>query len=243
MSPDSKGNDILRRIVQATGAQGLLDALVSKISIIDLQSLLLHVYKMRTSSLSAADVLKQYRNNRFVKISNVSPPEILQFDSMAFSMLPEGFQPVELSPVSPLGASSVLGPVSFPHFRMLSLCTSGRDPGSHGFEAKAVIEHTRAEKSPPGCDLRNGNRNGGIRRILPQSAFQCLRDESSGRGILSHRRRTDRLDAEAAEQSEGTLHDERHGNGTLFSLFPAASAQRQSLTVNFNARPSGLAWQ
>jgi hypothetical protein len=201
MSPHPEENDILHRIIRASGIPGLLDALVSGLSLSDLQSLLLHVYKERTSSLSPADVLRQYRNNRFVKFSDAAPPEILQFDSLAFSMLPEGFQPVELSPVSPLGASSVLGPVdqnnavttirntevlsdptnvmalecavrrqagesadlqrevklccshritraqrfegpaSFPHFRMLSLCTSGRDRGSHIFETEAVIEH------------------------------------------------------------------------------------------------------
>ncbi len=197
--PDENG--IIRRIVESSGIPGIIDTLVSGLSLSDLQSLLLHVYKKRASLLSAADVLRQYRNNRFVRISNASPVAILRFDSMAFSMLPGGFDPVELSPVSPLGSSSVLGPVdqnnavttvrntevlsdptnvmalecavrrmagsgagrhqevklcsshritraqrfggpaSFPHFRMLSLCTSERDPGSHGFEAKAAIEH------------------------------------------------------------------------------------------------------
>src|SRR6185503_1820337 len=32
-------------------------------------------------------------------------------------------------------------PASFPHFRIFSLCTAGRDQGSYGFEVAALTEH------------------------------------------------------------------------------------------------------
>ncbi len=191
---------MLRRILGEARSPDLLDALAGRISPTDLQSLLLEVYNRRAAALSPADVLRQYRENRFVKTAGISPAQTMEFDSLAFSLLPQGFQPLELSPVCPLGACSVLGPVdqnnvlstirntevcsdvtnvmalecasrgkdrgpkesagvmklcashrlvrsqmfegpaSFAHFRILSLCTSGRDRGNLDFEVESAEE-------------------------------------------------------------------------------------------------------
>ncbi len=40
-----------------------------------------------------------------------------------------------------LRPQSVQGPALFTHFRILSLCTAGRDRGSYRFETEAVREH------------------------------------------------------------------------------------------------------
>ena len=128
---------------------------------------------------------------------------MLEFDRLAYSVLPSSFELLELSPVCPLGTNSVVAPVdqdnavttirntevcsdstnvlalecarrrrgtyrgdshpevdtklcashrllrphlpddpaSFPHFRIFSLCTAGRDRGSYGFEVAALREH------------------------------------------------------------------------------------------------------
>lgn len=191
-------NSIIRRIVRKTGIPELTEVLASKLSLSELQSLLLHIYHLRTSRLCAADVLKQYRSNRFTAAAQASPQDFAEFDTLAFSLLAPGFEPVELSPVAPLGSSSVLGPVhqnnvvttirntevlsdptnvmamecalrrkvhgaakevklccsqrllraqvfsgpvSFPHFRILSLASAGRDSGSHTFERSSMVEH------------------------------------------------------------------------------------------------------
>ncbi len=187
---------ILRRILGKARSPDLVDALAERISPTDLQSLLLEVYNRRAASLTPADVLRQYRDNRFVKTAGISPAQGMAFDSLAFSLLPQGFQPLEFSPVCPLGTCSVLGPVdqnnvlstirntevcsdvtnvlalecasrrkemgpgvmklcashrlvrsqmfegpaSFAHFRILSLCTSGRDRGNFDFEVESVEE-------------------------------------------------------------------------------------------------------
>ncbi len=193
-------SDILRRILGKARSPDLIDALAERISPTDLQSLLLEVYNRRAAALTPADVLRQYRDNRFVKTSGISPAQAMEFDSLAFSLLPQGFQPLELSPVCPLGACSALGPVdqnnvlstirntevcsdvtnvmalecasrrrdmgskgssgvmklcashrlvrsqifegpaSFAHFRILSLCTSGRDRGNFDFEVESAEE-------------------------------------------------------------------------------------------------------
>jgi len=76
-----------------------------------LQSLLLAVYRRRASRLSPAAVLRQYQENRFVQPAHVSSWESVEFDRLAYSLLPECFEVVELSPVSPLGSCSVLATV------------------------------------------------------------------------------------------------------------------------------------
>jgi hypothetical protein len=191
---------ILRRILGKARSPDLIGALSERVSPTDLQSLLLEVYNRRAASLTPADVLRQYRDNRFVKTAGISPAQTMEFDSLAFSILPQGFQPLELSPVCPLGACSALGPVdqnnvvstirntevcsdvtnvmalecasrrkemgpeesagimklcashrlvrsqmfedpaSFAHFRILSLCTSGRDRGNFDFEVESAEE-------------------------------------------------------------------------------------------------------
>lgn len=195
-----KEDAIIERILKDSGDPGLVDRLVRRLSPSDLQSLLLRVYKERVASLRPADVLRQYAGNRFVRPPNAAPLDSARLDELAFSLLPPGFEVVELSPLSPLGTSSALGPVdqdkvvttirntevlsdptnamalecalrragsprrsaaevrlacsqrlvraqafsgpaSFAHFRMLALCTAGRDSGSLGFELAATLEH------------------------------------------------------------------------------------------------------
>jgi hypothetical protein len=191
---------IVDRILREVGDPGLVDRLASGLGAGDLQSLLLRVYKERAASLGPADVMRRYAEDRFVMPPKASPLESMRLDALSFSLLPAGFEAVELSPLCPLGTSSALGPVdqdkivttirntevlsdptnamalecalrrgraasrregdvklacsqrlvraqtfsgpvSFAHFRMLALCTAGRDPGCMGFEREAALEH------------------------------------------------------------------------------------------------------
>jgi hypothetical protein len=77
----------------------------------DLQSLLLEVYRRRAAKLAPGDVLRQYGQNRFVKPAQASPQALLAFDQLAFSLLPEGFEAIALSPVAPLGTNSSVATV------------------------------------------------------------------------------------------------------------------------------------
>ncbi|MDZ7954204.1 hypothetical protein [Nostoc sp. DedQUE09] len=192
---------IIERILAAADTPDLLDILTNRLSLSDLQSLLLEVYRQHAASLTPSDILKQYENNRFVVPSQVNPQQQLEFDHLAYSVLPPGFEALELSPVSPLGTNSVVATVNqnkvlstirntevtadvtnvlalecakrrraakhtrdheiiklcashrvlrtqqvnspnlFQHFRLLGLCTAGRDRGSYSFEIDALIEH------------------------------------------------------------------------------------------------------
>ena len=102
---------IIQRILRQAQAPDLLDALVERLGASDLQSLLLEVYRRRAAKLSPGDVLRQYEGNRFVKPAQVSHQALLVFDQLAFSLLPAGFEVLALSPVAPLGTSSVVATV------------------------------------------------------------------------------------------------------------------------------------
>ena len=194
---------IIERILRTARVPDLLEVLTGRLSQSDLQSLLLEVYRRRAGTLTPGHLMQQYEGNRFVQPAGVDPRQLLEFDRLAYSLLPPSFEVIELSPVCPLGTSSVVAPVhqdnvvttirntevcsdstnvlalecarrrrgsgrgkghpevdtklcashrllrphlphdpaSFPHFRIFSLCTAGRDRGSYGFEIEALREH------------------------------------------------------------------------------------------------------
>jgi hypothetical protein len=194
---------LLNRISKLVSNEDLISSLVDKLTFTDLKSLLLEVYRRKVAKLNYADVMLQYRNNRFVKPSNTSPIRLCEIDMLAFSLLPYKYKAIELSPVSPLGCASVLStvnqndivttvrnfevcsdltnvlalecseqrrkllstepssvekiklcashrllraqpndnPNSYAHFRLIGLCTAGRDEGNYNFEEEAIVEH------------------------------------------------------------------------------------------------------
>jgi len=103
---------IIERIARETGIGNLVEALSEQLSPTDLQSLLIEVYKRRTEALKPRDLLSQYERNRFVQLAQVSPAAMIEFDRLAFKLLPPGFEAVELAPVTPLGTCSVVSTVS-----------------------------------------------------------------------------------------------------------------------------------
>ena len=111
MRDDVTTNAIVQRVLRESRIPELIEVLTERISMTDLQSLLLEIYKRRAAKLSAPAVLKQYQENRFVQPANISPQRCIELDQLAYSLLPVEFEPVELSPVSPLGTCSVLGTV------------------------------------------------------------------------------------------------------------------------------------
>lgn len=104
-------NRIVQRIEREAGVEGLTSILAEKLSPTDLQSLLLEVYRIRSDGLQPSAVLADFESNRFVRPSTVSPISLLRWEEVAFSHLPQTFEPVALSPVCPLGTSSVVASV------------------------------------------------------------------------------------------------------------------------------------
>ncbi len=102
---------ILKRLDRAAGVEDIAGAL-ARLAPTDLQSLLLEVYQRRAENLTPKALLNQYDQNRFVSPSPNNPAALLAFDLRALSLIPDEYQPIELSPVAPLGAAAVLGELS-----------------------------------------------------------------------------------------------------------------------------------
>jgi len=104
-------NKITERIEREAGISGLALILAEKLSPTDLQSLLLEVYRIRSDRIQPSTVLSDFASNRFVRPSTVSPISLLRWEQIAFSLLPQEFEPIALSPVCPFGTSSVVSQV------------------------------------------------------------------------------------------------------------------------------------
>jgi hypothetical protein len=102
---------MLARIQREAGVNDLVEVLSEHIGPTDLQSLLLEVYRRRATRVSARELLARYDENRFTQPSAVDPFALASFELRAWSSLPEGYQPIELSPLCPLGTSSAIATV------------------------------------------------------------------------------------------------------------------------------------
>jgi hypothetical protein len=100
-------NKIIERIEREAGVPGLVSILAERLAPTDLQSLLLEVYRLRSSRRSASEVLADYESDRFVRPSTLPPARLLTWEQSALAALPAEFLPLALSPVCPLGTCSV----------------------------------------------------------------------------------------------------------------------------------------
>src|SRR3989475_6381409 len=112
-SPDiAPKTQIIDRIEREAGVPDLANILTNRLAPTDLQSLLLEVYGQRAKRREPRALLEDQVSNRFIRPSTTSPARLLDWDRVAFSRLPKVFQPIELSPVCPLGTVSALSPIS-----------------------------------------------------------------------------------------------------------------------------------
>lgn len=102
----------LDRILREVEGAGVLEALVERLSPSDLQSLLMEVARIRAAKVTPAGLLRRFREDRFSRLAAADPRDAVEFDRLAFSVAAPAFQPIELSPVCPLGTVSSVGTVS-----------------------------------------------------------------------------------------------------------------------------------
>src|SRR5712664_507369 len=108
----ARRSPIVERIEREAGVPDLANTLTNRLPPTDLQSLLLEVYGRRAKKRDPKDLIKDHVSNRFTRPSASGPPCLLEWDRIAFSLLPKVFQPIELSPVCPLGTVSALSTIS-----------------------------------------------------------------------------------------------------------------------------------
>jgi hypothetical protein len=112
MGTSEASQRILERLQRKAGVPGLLDALSERLSPSELTSLMLEVYRRQARKRTPAQVLADYEQDRFVHPSQVDVQRLLEWEQVTLSSLLDGFEPVELAPVCPIGTSSVVAGVN-----------------------------------------------------------------------------------------------------------------------------------
>jgi hypothetical protein len=98
----------LHRILRKTGMPGLLEVLSERLGASDLQSLLLEVFRRRAAAGSPGELMARYAKSRFTAPAAIPATRFLELDALAASLLPDGFEMLDLSPVAPLGATAIV---------------------------------------------------------------------------------------------------------------------------------------
>ncbi|MBB3127847.1 hypothetical protein FHS19_002501 [Paenibacillus rhizosphaerae] len=90
----------------------LWETISRRLSGSELSTLLLQVFREQTKAANASDLLKRYRDNRFVKPAEVSALDLkrLELDVLEIADA-HAFEPIQLSPAAPLGSCSVVATV------------------------------------------------------------------------------------------------------------------------------------
>jgi|tagenome__1003787_1003787.scaffolds.fasta_scaffold20915160_3 hypothetical protein len=105
-------DEIAARVARDAGVDDLVDILSERVDGPDLASLLLAVFRRRAARRTPSQVLERYQSDPFVRPSSLAPAALDAIVAAAVAALPPGFERLELSPVCPLGTSSVLGGIS-----------------------------------------------------------------------------------------------------------------------------------
>jgi hypothetical protein len=85
---------------------------IDRLSATDLQTLLMSVARSRAARVRPPELLRRWREDRFVRPSTSRPRELSMVEGELWRMLPPEVDDVELSPLAPLGTCSAVGPVS-----------------------------------------------------------------------------------------------------------------------------------
>ncbi|MCP4963601.1 MAG: hypothetical protein GY926_00005 [bacterium] len=101
----------LVRLLKSDNCATALRLMGSGLAGTDATSLLLAAMAQRSADLSPADVLAQYRRDRFVAPAEVDPIKLSRLHLHALEHLKPNFEPVETAPLAPLGSHSVFSGV------------------------------------------------------------------------------------------------------------------------------------
>lgn len=99
---------IIDSITSKIRIPNLIDLFVEHLSFGELQSLLIKIFELKTKKKRFKDILNEYNSNRFTRPSDINPVIHRNLELKVFSLLPNDFVTIDLSPLTPLGTSSTL---------------------------------------------------------------------------------------------------------------------------------------
>ncbi len=171
----------LQRIEREAGVPGLAEAL-AEMAPTDLKSLLLHVFERQAERRDPAALLAQYERDGTV----AAAPSNDAVDAAALRAA-EGFEPVELAPVAPLGLNAVLGRIHQNNVLSTIRNTEVLADPTASLALEAAVRRRRGETSVRLCAL------GRILRLQPipdlpgyTPHFRLFALVSAGRAQPSH---------------------------------------------------------
>jgi len=90
----------------------LISDLTDKLTLSELNTLLMEVFRQKSRKLRPSALLSNYQNNRFVRPSTLDPQKLMRTRLEILELAQtNGFTPLDLSPLTPFGCCSVLAPV------------------------------------------------------------------------------------------------------------------------------------
>jgi len=101
----------LRRVLAQVGGPALLDLLAKRLTGADLTTLLLEVFRRRADRLTAAEVMRRYRTDRFVTPAPTGFAQLRRAEDLLLSALPDDFEMLTLAPLVPLAAHAAVATV------------------------------------------------------------------------------------------------------------------------------------
>lgn len=104
---------LIRKIRNKIGGEKIFSKLTNNLTGSEFNSLLLDIFRIRTSQITPTNLMKQFEANRFVKPSSLDPLETKTFEIEWLSKAKgNGFKPILLSPLAPLGSCAAVGTVN-----------------------------------------------------------------------------------------------------------------------------------
>ncbi|MBD2867793.1 hypothetical protein [Paenibacillus arenilitoris] len=105
------GQPDMEKINRKLGTDDIVERLSDRISGSELNTLLLKVFQEKTRTSTPGDLLRRFGDNRFVQPAHADPRRLkrLELDLLDIASR-HGAEALQLSPVAPLGCSSVVAP-------------------------------------------------------------------------------------------------------------------------------------
>lgn len=104
-------DDLIRHVIRRHSLEDAVKTLSQELNTSELTSILMHVFARRTEKVDTPAMTLAMSSDRFVQPSTISPAVYHAFDGKVWEMLPKDFEPIELSPLAPLGTVQSMAPV------------------------------------------------------------------------------------------------------------------------------------
>ena len=175
--PDHGGpmSGALERIERGLGGAGIVERLAA-LRRSDLTTLLMAVISKRSAAVSPIALLDRFRQDAFVAPASADPRRRVEFERFAYEAA-AAFDPVDLSPLAPLGTCAAVAPVSA---NLIEHTTRGREVVSDPSNVLAL----EAARRRAGRMAEEGKRAAPVRLCTSHRVVRTPR--ASGLGMLQH---------------------------------------------------------